>query len=146
MLLKSLKIIVLLFISMNCFAANIPAERILGRWTTENGKSHVEIFKQNNKFYGKIVWLKEPLNEKGIEKKDDNNPDKSKRDQKLVNLLVLRDLNYESGNVWTGGTIYDPKNGKTYKVKITFINEKELEIRGFIGVSLIGRSSKWTRE
>ncbi len=146
MYLKLSIIITLIIVSVSCFATNVPSERIVGKWTTENGKSHVEIYKQNNKYYGKIVWLKEPLNDQGTEKKDDNNPDKNKRSQKILNLVVLKDLSYESGDLWAGGTIYDPKNGKTYKVKITYKNNKEIEIRGFIGVSLIGRSSIWTRE
>jgi uncharacterized protein (DUF2147 family) len=53
---------------------------------------------------------------------------------------------YDEDNVWNDGKIYDPKTGKTYSCKMTLSgNKKSLDVRGFIGFSLIGRTSVWTR-
>ena len=49
------------------------------------------------------------------------------------------------GNTWAKGTIYDPEDGKTYKCKMTLTDPKTLGVRGYIGISLIGRTTVWTR-
>ena len=52
---------------------------------------------------------------------------------------------FAGGNVWKNGTIYDPDSGKTYSAKATLVSPNELDLRGFIGVSMFGRTEKWTR-
>jgi uncharacterized protein (DUF2147 family) len=119
---------------------------ITGIWynTVKTGK--VEIFEKNNKFYGKIVWLKEPLSEKnGKPKVDENNPDKNKQNQPVVGLQVMQEFEFEGKGVYKKGTIYDPENGKTYKCILTLIDNKNLDVRGYIGIPSIGRTEKWTR-
>ncbi|NBU04628.1 MAG: DUF2147 domain-containing protein, partial [Bacteroidetes bacterium] len=107
------------------------------------------IFKATNgsfagKFYGKIVWLKEPL-KNGKPKVDDLNPNPAKRSVPLMNLQILKDFVYDADDKeWEDGTIYDPKNGKTYSCYMTLDGTK-LNVRGYVGVSMIGRTSVWTR-
>ncbi|MCX7633446.1 MAG: DUF2147 domain-containing protein [Turneriella sp.] len=132
------------------FAAGIYAEEdIEGRWMTiddETGKprSYIKIWVENGVAYGsieKIIPLKpdENTNPRCTECKgeDYNKP--------VVGMTILRGLR-KDGDEWTGGTILDPNNGKTYKCKIKADkNGKTLKVRGYIGFSLIGRTQIWRR-
>lgn len=116
---------------------------IVGKWTTvddETGKpkSIVEIFKKNDgKYYGKIYkLLQKPENDNCVACKDD------RKDKPLIGLEIIRGLE-KKGNEFTGGTITDPKNGKTYKCTITRKSD-QLNVRGYLGFSLIGRTQVWT--
>ena len=61
-------------------------------------------------------------------------------------MLIVKDFVYKGSGQWYKGTIYDPDNGKTYKCKIKYgDSDKVLKVRGFIGVSLLGRTTLWTR-
>ncbi|KEO73914.1 DUF2147 domain-containing protein [Anditalea andensis] len=119
------------------------SDAIVGTWYNTEKDAKVEIFKEGNRFYGKIVWLQEPT-ENNRPKVDKNNADKSKRDRPIMGMRLLNDFQYKSGT-WEEGTIYDPKNGKTYSATIKKKNENTLEVRGFVGISLIGRTVEWTR-
>ncbi|MFT4061744.1 MAG: DUF2147 domain-containing protein [Edaphocola sp.] len=119
--------------------------RILGYWFNEEKDAKVQIFKATNgKYYGKIVWLQEPDRD-GKPKTDINNPKETERNSPLLGLLILKGFNKDSDKLYEDGTIYDPKNGKTYSCKITQESDNQLSIRGFIGISLIGRTTTWTR-
>ncbi len=123
------------------------ADAIIGYWYTENNKSLVKIYRAvNGKYYGKITWLKEPYEEDGSPKVDDENPDPAKRNQPIIGLLILKGFTYDGDNEWSGGTIYDPENGKTYKCYMKLTTPEILDVRGYIGVSLIGRTTRWIRK
>lgn len=127
-------------------AATPEADAILGDWLTENGRARVRIQKtKSGKYVGTIVWLKEPLNEQGQPKVDKNNPDESKRTRPILNLRNVNAIVYEGENTWGGGTIYDPESGNDYSVTIKLVDAKTLEVRGYIGVSVFGRTTVWTR-
>lgn len=134
----------LLALGANAYAASPEGDAIVGKWLTENGKSVVEVYHCGDAYCGKIVWLKEPLRE-GKEKVDDKNPDKSLRNRKIVGLEILKGLQYKGPNKWGGGKIYDPEKGKTYKCK-AWMEGGNLKFRGFIGFSLLGRTTTWTRK
>ncbi len=128
------------------------ADAILGSWNTAENKSKIEIFKCGSHYCGKIAWLKEPLypedDEKGMagqSKVDRNNPDPALRRQPLVGLQLMEGFSHDGDNRWQGGLIYDPENGKQYKCKLTLEPPDRLHVRGYIGFSLIGRTSVWTR-
>ena len=120
-------------------------DAILGKWVTTGQKSVVEIYKCGDEYCGKIIWLKEPLDKEGKEKLDTKNPDESKRDRKIVGLQILSGFKYKGDNKWGDGKIYDPEKGKTYKCK-TKLEGDNLKLRGYIGFSLIGRTTIWTRK
>lgn len=118
---------------------------IEGIWynTTKTGK--VKIFKKGDSYYGKIIWLKEPLSEKtGKPKTDENNPESKYRSNPIIGLEVLQNFVYDDGK-FVDGTIYDPENGKTYKCKMTLTDANNLDVRGYIGIPALGRTEKWTR-
>ncbi|HPX05790.1 MAG TPA: DUF2147 domain-containing protein [Tenuifilaceae bacterium] len=124
------------------------AGKILGTWITQDGDSKVTIKQdQSGKFYGEIIWLKDP-NKNGKPKVDDKNPEASMRNRQILGLRILSGFTFDKGDSqWEDGTIYDPKSGKTYSCKMWFEKDpKTLHVKGFIGVSLIGKEVKWTRE
>jgi uncharacterized protein (DUF2147 family) len=121
-------------------------DSIIGLWYTEGGKSKVDVYKKNGKFYGKIIWLKEPNDENGNPKKDKMNPDESKRDRKILGLLILRNFEYDGDKEWDDGKIYNPEDGETYSCIINMSDDgKTLDVRGYIGISLFGKTTVWKR-
>jgi uncharacterized protein (DUF2147 family) len=69
-----------------------------------------------------------------------------RKDKPIIGMPILWGLKKED-NAWTGGEILDPHNGKIYRCKITPSEDgKSLNVRGFIGISLIGRTQTWYRE
>ena len=127
------------------------ADDILGVWNTAEGRSRVEVYKCADRYCGRIIWLKEPLypqdDAKGMAGKpkvDRKNPDSALRGQPLLGLEILRDFRYDDQQ-WRDGTIYDPREGKTYRCKITLGDDGVLNVRGFIGISLFGRTAEWKR-
>jgi len=116
--------------------------QIEGKWKTiddetKQPKSIVEIYKKSDgKYYGKIVQLlAKPANANCVACKDD------RKNKPLINLEIIRGLE-KDGEEFTDGTITDPKSGKTYKCTITKSGDK-LSVRGYVGVSLLGRTQTW---
>lgn len=142
---KSFFIFFLLIFAYSIILKAEKADDIVGQWYTENNESLVEIFKNNGKFYGRIIWLKEP-NRNGKPKLDEKNPDDKLKEQPIIGLLILKDFVFDGSNEWNDGKIYDPKSGKTYSCYIKFEAKNKLKIRGYIGISLLGRTTYWTRK
>lgn len=124
------------------FAQNKDA--ILGKWVNSTGEAHVDITKKGDKYFGKIVWLKEPKDEKGNPKTDAKNPDDALKSRPILGLEILNNFIYEDGK-WTDGKIYDPKSGKNYSCNMTMKGNDVLNMRGYVGISLLGRSETWKR-
>jgi len=120
-------------------------DAILGEWYTAGGKSVVEIYKCGGLYCGRIVWLKNPKTDAGKDKTDLKNPDESKQDRKIMGLEILSGFKYAGENSWKEGRIYDPKHGKTYSCKMK-LDGSELKVRGYVGFSLLGRTTVWTRK
>lgn len=139
---KYLFIVLLLFCSMNGFSQN--KDLILGKWLNATGEAHIQIYASGNKFFGKLAWLKEPLDANGKPKLDKENPHNELNKRPILGLVFLKDFIYKEG-IWEGGTIYDPKTGKTYSCKISTDGKNKINVRGFVGFSLLGRTETWTR-
>jgi uncharacterized protein (DUF2147 family) len=120
---------------------------IAGRWKTfddKTGKAKgiVLIYEQNGQFFGKV--------ESSIDPKDANNICDLCKDERKnkpnVGMVILRHLKRD-GDEYDGGDILDPDNGKVYRCKARLEEGgKKLVVRGYIGISLLGRSQTWTRE
>ena len=136
-------LIVALFLSISHQLFAQQADAVLGKWYNTEKDAQVEIFKEEGKYFGKIVWLKDPV-ENGKPKVDKNNSDKSLRERPIMGMRLLNNFQFKNG-VWEEGTIYDPKNGKTYSCIIKRKDAKTLEVRGYVGFSMIGRTVEWTR-
>lgn len=122
-------------------------DSIVGVWKTGEGNAMVRIYKNGEKYQGKIVWLKEPNDpETGKPKQDKNHPDEANRARPILGMINIWGFSYKEKNLWDDGNIYDPKNGSTYSCTVKMINPNTLEVRGYIGVSIIGRTDNWTRQ
>ena len=140
----------MLALSLICFALGANAKEqnaddILGFWLSEGDDALIKIERNKDEFKGDIVWLKSIHTGKVKERLDDKNPDKDKRSRNLIGLTLLKGFEFDDGQ-WSGGTIYDAKSGKTYSAKMKLDDANTLNLRGFVGISLFGRTSKWTRE
>lgn len=134
-----------LLASTSLFAQD-EGDKLTGVWEPSNGKARVKIDKIGNKYFGRIVWLREPNDpETGEPKTDKNNPDPTLQDAPLRGYRLLKDFVYDGDNEWSGGTIYDPENGSTYDCVITMKDDNTLDIRGYIGISAFGRTDVWKR-
>jgi len=127
-------------------------DAIVGKWWNQEKEAQIEIYSCGGKYCGKIVWMKEPnypaTDPKGMggqPRVDRENPDPAKKERPILGLNLVWGFTYSGGNLWEGGQIYDPREGKTYKCKMTLENPDHLKVRGFIGVSLIGKTNNWTR-
>lgn len=145
----------LLFIAIAAFIGTIlssfvyqdtQADRLIGVWEPSNGRARVKVEKIGAKYYGKIVWLKEPIDPVTKQPKTDkNNPDPNLQNIPLKGFRMLKDFVYAGKEEWNEGTIYDPLNGSTYSSTIKMTDINSLEIRGYIGVSALGRTDIWKR-
>ena len=118
----------------------------VGVWATEGGKSHVTIASCGGKLCGTIVWLKEPLDDKGEPKHDANNPDAALQDRPIIGLPLL--ANFVAGeetDVWADGTIYNPEDGEIYSCTLTLLDAETLKVRGYVGLPLFGKTQIWKR-
>lgn len=141
---RTIFLVIAVLFSTSLIAQN--ADAVLGKWETENGKSHVEIYKKDGEYYGKIVWLKNPLNEEGNPKVDKNNPEEDMRTRPLKGLELLREFEYDADDeMWEDGEIYDPESGDMYSCEMSLEGDNKLKVRGYLGISLLGRTTVWTR-
>ena len=132
------------FVLVACTSYAQKNDDIVGKWLNATGEGQIEIYKKGDKYFGKLAWIKEPNDEKGKVKTDIKNPNASLRNKPILGIELLKDFVFESPK-WTDGTIYDPKSGKTYSCNLTLKDQNHLSVRGYIGISLIGRSEVWKR-
>ncbi|NQU35554.1 MAG: DUF2147 domain-containing protein [Bacteroidetes bacterium] len=134
---------------MQVQAQDVNPDAVLGKWNTiddETGrkKSVVEIYKEGDKLYGKIVELFRLPDEDPDPICDDCDEDDPRYNQKVLGMVILEGLEWDEDE-WDDGTIMDPKNGKVYSCKL-WIKDGDLQVRGYLGFSLIGRSQTWIRD
>ncbi|MDO4228606.1 MAG: DUF2147 domain-containing protein [Capnocytophaga sp.] len=127
------------------FTFAIQAQNVTGKWKTiddetSKEKSIVEIYEKNGKIYGKIVELLEEKNKNAICSACSG----SNKNKPYLGLVIITDLKKE-GEEWNGGKILDPKTGKEYKCYIALEGANKLKVRGYVGVSLMGRTQYWQR-
>ena len=134
---------ILFFLFITSFSFS---QSIVGKWKTiddETGveKSIVEIYQKKGFYYGKVIEIKEAehRNKKCTlcKGEDQNKP--------ILGLVVIKKL-AKNDDVFNGGTITDPKNGKQYRCKISLDGKDKIIVRGYIGISLFGRSQTWIRQ
>ena len=150
---KKVLLTVLIFLFFSVIPSiSMNSTPIIGLWWNQAKSAQIEIYESAGRLFGKIVFLKEPVyppddpqSMAGRAKVDRNNPDPLKRKQPLLGLQILNSFRQTDERLWEEGFIYDPKNGKTYRCKMTLENADTLFVRGFIGFSLLGRTETWTR-
>src|SRR5271170_6989563 len=131
---------VLLQVNLACAVDHLSA---IGVW--RNQDATFEIFDNQGKLSGKIIALEEAQTPEGKQKLDIHNPDPSKRERPIVGLVFMSGFSRKSDMRWEDGTIYDPKTGNTYSGSMELEGPETIKVRGFVGISLIGRTDVWTR-
>jgi uncharacterized protein (DUF2147 family) len=118
-----------------------------GQWYAEGGAAVVEITPCADALCGRVVWVHSPLDQDGCELRDKNNPDPALRNRPVVGLQILGGLVASDHKPvsWTGGTIYDPVSGNTYRCRLELDGHDRLRLRGYVGIPLVGRTTTWTR-
>ncbi len=119
--------------------AQTKNDAITGEWLSQKKDVRFLIFRQNDKYFGKVLWGS------GRDTVDTKNPDGRLRSRKLVGAILLKDFVFDGTDTWQDGTIYDPADGNTYACKLSLTNDKKLKVRGYVGISLFGRTEYWTR-
>jgi uncharacterized protein (DUF2147 family) len=118
---------------------------IFGRWASNN--SILEIGETNGVLHATIVSILDPLYKPGEDgpvgttRVDLHNPDAALRSRPLVGMDLLDGYQYKDGK-WQGN-LYDPESGKTYKSQITLAADGTLQMRGYVGVPMFGRTAVW---
>ncbi len=136
-------LLVLIFTGLRINAQISPEDRIKGTWLTEKKDGKVEIFRTGNTYSGKLIWGAAVLDENGKPRHDVNNPDPKLRTRLLQGMVMLTGLAYKDGK-WEDGEIYDGLTGKSYSVIIT-VKGNTLELRGYIGLPILGKTTVWQR-
>ncbi|MFT7591063.1 MAG: hypothetical protein ACI9UJ_000984 [bacterium] len=128
----------------------VVASDIAGVYWIAGKEAKVKIFMATNgKYSGKTIWMKEPNNPDGSPKSDVNNPNDKLQSRERVGLVALKYFEFdEDDQRWENGSVYDPRNGKTYDGYLKFEEGSTdiLRLRGYIsGMTWLGRTSVWTR-
>lgn len=139
MIMKVFKIFFLTMIITINLSAQIGADPINAIWKTAAKDAEISIYKEGEYYFGKITWMKEPG-------KDTKNPKAELRSRDLMGAVILSNFVFNGKDKWEDGRIYDPSGGKTYSCTMKLKNNNILEIRGYIGISLLGRTEKWTKK
>jgi len=126
-------------------AYSINAQDVTGRWKTIDDKtgkpkSIIEIYKDGDSYYGKIVEVISEENKDGICRTCES----KYKNKNIIGLVILKDLK-KDGDEYGDGEILDPKTGKIYSVYIKLVEPDKLKVRGYIGFSLLGRTQYWYR-
>lgn len=132
------------FLWIGLLSASTYSQSVIGQWVSLDDNNHeeciIQLYMKNNKLHGKVIEL---LQEEDRGKICSKCPGK-KKDQPLLGLEILSGFEEEDG-LWTGGRILVPKTGKAYRCNISIDENGQLIIRGYVGISLLGKSTYWQR-
>ena len=137
---RSAAFMLLVAVALTAMADDDKQSRILGNWLTESKDGIIQIsVAAGGSYAGRIIGGNHP----GL--LDEKNPDPALRGKPLRGQIILRNLRYDGDGKWSGGAIYEPDSGRTYKCLIELVGPDSLKVRGFIGISLLGKSQLWAR-
>ncbi len=132
---KNLKIILIISFLIISFSSKInstpvsdEAEKIVGIWFTDDKTSKIQIYRNESQYFGKIIWIATK---------------ESKEDLKIkpkIGYQIFRKFTFEGKNVWSGGQVSDPRSGMTVSGKMTLKDENTLNVRGFLGAPIFGKT------
>lgn len=113
---------------INSKASTDEAEKIVGIWFTDDKTSKIQIYKNDSQYFGKIIWMasKESKEELKVKPK--------------VGYQIFRKFTFEGKNVWSGGQVSDPRSGMTVSGKMTLKDNNTLNVRGYVGAPMFGKT------
>lgn len=137
----------LLIFTYNTAFSQTQSDAIIGTWLSEAKDLKVEVYKQKNQFYGKMIWFHCPVDTPPMEHyRDKENPNISLRSRSWLGIVLLKDLVFDGKNEWINGDIYDPNSGSTYRSKVKLVDAHTLHVRGYFGIPLLGKTMVFNRE
>lgn len=129
--------------------AGADEHKIQGLWVDNKDPSRqkfaVMLEDCGSKVCGSLYWLKKPLFANGLPKRDKHNPNESLRDRPLCGLQILTGFQAANDALWQDGEIYNPDDGLTFSSTMKLSPEGTLKIRGYVGISLFGKTVEWVR-
>ena len=137
------QIIACLILLANSPAWSSPAD-VAGTWLSGDGDGLIAVQVNGSQISATI--LGSPNDAADRPKTDTRNPDPALRQRPLLGLEIFSGFHYDGDGRWSGGQIYDPNSGKTYRCKLKLVDRNTLSVRGFIGISLLGRTETWRRQ
>jgi uncharacterized protein (DUF2147 family) len=124
---------------------SVFAQPLAGTWLTQDGSSRVQFRSCAQNQCGYIVWLREPVDPAtGKARQDRLNSDDSLKGRPLLGLLMITDIAGTTAGAWEG-TLYNPRDGNSYKGRLTDLGGGRLELKGCALLGLICKSEVWTR-
>jgi uncharacterized protein (DUF2147 family) len=139
--LKVLSTIILMVLSILVYG-QIPskADDCIGKYWSPDKDAHIDVYKKGTDYFGKVTWAKTP-------KKDTENPDKALRGRDVVGMEFLIGFKFDGKDTWEKGFIYDARSGKTYKCTMWLDKYRNLNVHGYVGFSLLGKTAVfWKRD
>ncbi len=121
------------------------ANDVTGVWLDHTGRGAVEISRCGNGICGRIVWMKNPLDAKGVPFTDGHNPDTGKRKNPICGLQIIGDAKPKRDGSFDEGWIYNPEDGATYSVEVRLRPNQTLRVHGYAGLKFLGETYTWTR-
>ncbi len=127
-------------------AAHKKLKIYAGVWVDAKERGAVELAPcGKGRLCGRIVWLRKLKDRRGRPLRDANNPRASRRSKPICGLQVIGNLSPQRDGSWDRGWVYDPEDGKTYDVALTLISKNRLNVRGYAGTKMFGRTFAWRR-
>jgi uncharacterized protein (DUF2147 family) len=140
-------ILIALFFVTYFISSAVSPDKVIGIWYTATKDSKIEIYKKGDKYFGKIIWVRDSVIN-GKPTTDINNPNTNLKNRPVKGLNILKEFVFDNDDdEWVDGKIYDPRSGSTYSCMMWFDsdNHNTLIIKGYVGISLMGKKVKWTR-
>lgn len=142
--LKRILLTLTLIVSISSFASEYKASDIIGTWLSEKKDGVIKVSLNEGQFRGHLLAFKKDKVDLGKVSLDKNNPDEKLKVRELRGIEMLWGFKFDNDE-WSGGKIYDPISGKTYKSYMNLDGKNTLNLRGYVGIPLFGRTSVWTR-
>jgi uncharacterized protein (DUF2147 family) len=121
------------------------APDVTGIWITDDGEGAVEILPCGEQRCGRIIWLKDPVDDAGQPVRDSKNPSPTERRRPLCGAPIIAGLKRQSDDSWDEGSIYDPEEGKSYRLMLKLEGQQRLQVTGYIGLKALGETVVWIR-
>ncbi len=118
---------------------------ITGIWIDHTGRGAVEFTRCGEALCGNLVWLEKPNDDRGQPLRDGNNPDASLRNRSICGLPIIGAATPSGPGVFDGGWIYNPEDGKSYKVEVKLILPNIATVTGYLGLKFLGQTFTWKR-
>ena len=124
--------------------ADPAGDELLGEWWTENNEGRVSMARYKDGTYRGTTTCCEHKDSKDNPNIDIHNPKPELRNRSTVGIVLIWNLKYEKGE-YVDGHVYNPRDGKTYRMKMEVVDHETLKVRGYMGISLLGQTQVWKR-